>query len=133
MNHPPLAGHPADTGLELCEGSALQERGLAVSFDIQLWDHPARAFALRFDGRPVAYVNRCAHVPAEMDWQPDHFLDDSGEWIMCAIHGAIYDPRDGRCAGGPCPGGKLIEVKVDERDGKVYWYPSADVQPAFPD
>jgi hypothetical protein len=36
---------------------------------------PARAFALRFDGRVVAYLNRCAHVPTEMDWQPGEFLD----------------------------------------------------------
>ena len=35
---------------------------------------PARAFALRFDGRVVAYLNRCAHVPTEMDWQPGQFL-----------------------------------------------------------
>ncbi|MCW7541703.1 Rieske 2Fe-2S domain-containing protein [Aquabacterium sp. A7-Y] len=124
---------PELKGVELCESAALQERGLAVSFDVLLWGGAARAFALRFDGRPVSYVNRCAHVPTEMDWQPDHFLDDSGEWIICSIHGAIYNPRDGRCAGGPCPGAKLIEVKVDERDGKVYWYPSADVQPVFQD
>lgn len=119
------------TGLELCDAAALEERGRAVSFDVLLWNDSVRAFALRFDGQPVAYVNRCAHVPAEMDWQPDEFLDDSREWIICSIHGAVYDPRSGRCVGGPCSGGRLIPLKVDERDGKVYWYPSEDIQPLF--
>jgi nitrite reductase/ring-hydroxylating ferredoxin subunit len=121
------------TGIELCASSELAERGKAVLFDVLLWNESARAFALRFEGRPVAYVNRCAHVPAEMDWQPGEFLDDSREWIICSIHGAIYDPRTGECMGGPCMRSRLIEVPVAERDGKVYWYPSDDVQPAFAD
>ena len=121
------------TGIELCASSELAERGKAVLFDVLLWNEGARAFALRFEGRPVAYVNRCAHVPAEMDWQPGEFLDDSREWIICSIHGAIYDPRTGECMGGPCMRSRLIEVPVVERDGKVYWYPSDDVQPAFAD
>lgn len=119
--------------IELCASEALAERGQAVMFDVLLWQEPVRAFALRFEGRAVAYVNRCAHVPVEMDWQPGHFLDSSGEWIICSMHGAAYDPRNGQCVGGPCLKGRLIEVPVVERDGKVYWYPSEEVQPAFPD
>lgn len=120
-------------GIELCDSQALSERGKAVLFDVRLWSEHVRAFALRFEGRVVAYVNRCAHVPAEMDWQPGEFLDDSREWIICSIHGAVYDPRSGECVGGPCARSRLIEVPVVERDGKVYWYPSDDVQPALTD
>lgn len=123
--------HDASSGIELCASAELEERGQAVVFDVMLWDDLARAFALRFDGRPVAYVNRCAHVPAEMDWQPGQFLDDSREWIICSIHGAIYQPADGQCVAGPCAGARLIPVRVEERDGKVYWYPSRDIQPVF--
>ena len=35
----------------LCSASELAERGSAVGFDVLLWRQPARAFALRFDGR----------------------------------------------------------------------------------
>lgn len=117
--------------LELCAGSELAERGTAFVWDVLLWGEAVRAFALRFDGVPVAYINRCAHVPTEMDWQYGEFLDGDREWIMCSIHGAVYDPRDGRCVGGPCLNGRLMPVQVEERGGTVYWYPSRDIRPAF--
>ncbi len=68
---------------------------------------PARAFAMRFDGKVVAYLNRCVHVPTELDWQPGEFLDSGKEFILCSIHGAAYEPRNGHCIGGPCGRGKL--------------------------
>jgi nitrite reductase/ring-hydroxylating ferredoxin subunit len=117
----------------LCASAELAERGRAVVFDVLLYRQAARAFALRFDGRVVAYVNRCAHVPTEMDWQPGEFLDAEHEFIVCSIHGAVYDPATGRCAGGPCGGGRLTPLAVEERDGQVYWYPSRDIRPAFAD
>ncbi|WP_348754567.1 Rieske 2Fe-2S domain-containing protein, partial [uncultured Aquincola sp.] len=88
-----------------------------------------RGFALRFDGRVVGYVNRCVHVPTEMDWQEGQFLDMDRRWILCSIHGAAYEPADGRCVGGPCGRGKLTAITLQERDGQVYWYPSRDIRP----
>ena len=113
----------------LCPSSELEERGLAMVFDVMLWRQPARAFALRFDGRVVAYMNRCAHVPTELDWQPGEFLDQDKRWIICSIHGATYEPADGYCIAGPCRGEQLMTLDVVERDGQVYWYPSPDIQP----
>ena len=82
----------------------------------------------------MAYLNRCAHVPTEMDWQPGEFLDADKRHIVCAIHGATYEPASGRCLGGPCDRGRLMTIEVGERDGQVYWYPSRDVKPlAFDD
>jgi nitrite reductase/ring-hydroxylating ferredoxin subunit len=117
----------------LCSSHELQEKGKALVFDVLHYKAPATAFALRFDGQVVAYLNRCAHVPAEMDWQPGEFLDAGREFILCSIHGAEYEPRDGRCIGGPCGRGRLTPLKVTEHAGQVYWYPCADTQPAFAD
>ena len=117
----------------LCAAEQLTERGTALVFDVMHYRAPARAFAMRYDGQVVAYLNRCLHVPTEMDWQPGEFLDSSKEFIICSIHGAVYEPQSGRCAGGPCGRGKLTSLQVMERDGQVYWYPSRDTQPAFAD
>ncbi len=119
----------AETAVRLCAGSQLEERGAAFVFDVLHFREPARAFVLRFDGEVVGYLNRCAHVPAEMDWQPGEFLDSRREFILCAIHGAAYEPQTGRCVGGPCGRGRLTALRVAEREGEVYWYPSRDTQP----
>ena len=115
----------------LCPAADLVERGKAVVFDVLLWGQPARAFALRFDGALVAYINRCAHVPIEMDWQPGEFLDHDKRWIVCSIHGASYEPANGRCVGGPCGRSKLMPITVAELDGQACWYPSADIRPVL--
>ena len=113
----------------LCDARALEERGRAWVWDVIQYSRPARAFALRFDGVVRAYLNRCVHVPTEMDWQEGEFLDLDRRWILCSIHGAAYEPSDGRCVGGPCGRGRLTPVTVQEEAGQVYWYPSRDIRP----
>ena len=113
----------------LCESAALAERGKAVVWDVMQWGRPARAFALRIDGRVVGYLNRCVHVPTEMDWQEGEFLDMDRRWILCSIHGAHYDPANGQCVAGPCGRGKLTPVACHEQDGQVWWQPTDDIRP----
>ena len=122
-----------EAAIALCPSTELVEKGLAHVFDVLHFREPARAFVLRFDGRLVAYLNRCLHVPTEMDWQYGEFLDSGKEFILCSTHGAAYEPLTGRCAGGPCGRGKLTAMNVEERDGQVYWYPSRDTRPVFAD
>ena len=117
--------------LRLCASTDLAEKGNAFVFDVRHFREPARAFALRFEGRVVAYLNRCLHVPTEMDWQHGKFLDSGKEFIMCSIHGAVYEPLSGRCAGGPCGRGRLTVIDAFEREGQVYWYPSGNIQSTF--
>jgi nitrite reductase/ring-hydroxylating ferredoxin subunit len=114
--------------VRLCASAELVEKGRALLWNVLQWRRPARAFALRHEGRVVAYLNRCAHVPTEMDWQIGEFLDSRQEFIVCAIHGASFNPRTGRCVGGPCAGSSLIALRVEERGGEVYWYPSRDTR-----
>ncbi len=116
-------------GEALCASTDIVERGRAWVWDVLEHGRPVRAFALRFDGQLIGYLNRCVHVAAEMDWQPGEFLDTDQRWIVCSIHGATYEPANGRCVGGPCGRGRLKPVAVRELDGQVYWYPSLDIRP----
>ena len=116
----------------LCASAALEEKGKAIVFDVLHYREPARAFALRFEGKVVAYLNRCVHVPTELDWQPGEFLDSGKEFILCSIHGAAYEPRHGKCIGGPCGRGGLTPIAAEERDGEVWWLPTAATRPLPP-
>lgn len=75
---------------------------------------------MRYFGTVYAYLNRCAHVPIELDWQRGRFFDMTGHYLICAGHGAHFEVRDGRCAMGPCKGARLHAVDVFERDGAVF-------------
>jgi nitrite reductase/ring-hydroxylating ferredoxin subunit len=92
-----------DAPIPLCNSADLANGGEAVSFDVVFGGQTCRAFAIRFEGRAQAYLNRCAHVAMEMDWQPDRFFDDSGRWLLCSTHGAVYQPDTGACAGRALP------------------------------
>ncbi len=77
-------------------------------------------FVVRVRGLISAYVNRCPHTGAPLNWLPDQFLDYAGELIQCATHGALFHPLDGECVRGPCLGQFLQPLRVEVRQGVVY-------------
>jgi nitrite reductase/ring-hydroxylating ferredoxin subunit len=117
-----------DELLPLCNASDLVEGGEAVPFDIDYAGQTCRAFAIRYEGLPHAYLNRCTHVAMELDWQPNRVFDDSGQWLLCGSHGAAYRPDTGQCVGGPCHGG-LVKIMLSENDGVVYWHSAYNLRP----
>lgn len=100
------------------------ERGAGVRFEAVIDGHTEPAFVVRVNGRVYAYLNKCAHVPIELDWIEGEFFDISKSYIICATHGAYYRPDDGFCLGGPCSGQRLMPVSVVEEDGHIYWLQS---------
>ena len=114
----------------LCPTEALQDSALAIAFEVSYFGQIEAAFVVRFQGEVHAYLNRCSHVPMQMDYQPNHFFDSTGQWLICATHGAMYDPPTGHCRMGPCRGG-LIKIAVSEAHGEVHWHTSDKFQPAL--
>ncbi len=112
----------------LCNSHELRDAELAVPFDVVYAGQTCRAFAVRSRGRVSAFLNRCTHVAMEMDYQPNRFFDDSGQWLMCATHGATYAPDSGACASGPCRGG-LVRIALREQGGVVFWGQQANLKP----
>ncbi|MBC7608733.1 MAG: Rieske 2Fe-2S domain-containing protein [Polaromonas sp.] len=117
-----------DNLLPLCNSADLLDGAQAVPFDVVYSGQTCRAFAVRFNGAPHAYLNRCTHVAMELDWRPNRIFDASGQWLLCASHGAAYLPDTGQCAGGPCHGG-LVKILLSEDDGVVYWQSAYNLKP----
>ena len=105
----------------ICSSAALADSGLGVRFEVEYFGQPAPAFAVRYAGQVQAYLNRCAHVPMELDWQEGVFFDSAGRDLLCSTHGATYDAQSGRCLGGPCNRSALVKLRVEERQGNVYF------------
>ena len=117
----------------ICKGADLPEGGRGVRFAIAAAPGEEKGFAIRHLGHVHGFVNRCPHLGTELDWQPGEFLDGGREFIICAIHGASYAAQTGRCIGGPCGQGRLLAIETFERDDDVWWQPTRDTRPAFPD
>lgn len=120
-----------DVAIPICASSALEEGGKGVRFPVTAGGEDRTGFVIRYGNTVYGYLNRCAHVPIELDWNEGEFFESSGLYLMCSTHGAIYVPESGRCAGGPCRGGSLRPIVVFEQDGQVFWRPDDYIRPAM--
>lgn len=104
----------------ICARADLEEGGRGVRFEVRRMDQPQPAFVIRFGGLPRAYLNRCGHIPVELDYQPGDFFDPSRLYLICSTHGALYDPATGACLGGRCNGRGLTPLTVVEEGDGIY-------------
>lgn len=98
----------------ICPPGMLTDGGHGVRFTVRQQGALLPAFAIRYRGRVHAYLNRCAHKLTELDWEPGEFFDAERRYLVCATHGALYDPESGLCVAGPCRGASLVRVPVRE-------------------
>lgn len=125
-----IASPPAGW-IRVCASDELEEGGDGVRFELppaRAGGQPVAAFVVRYDGRPRAWLNICRHVPIELDWMPGKFFDVSGLYVVCATHGATYEPDTGHCIAGPCKGASLEAVAVIECDAAVWANPARSSQ-----
>ena len=111
----------ADGERLICPSGALVNAGKAVRFEVEYFGERAPAFVVRFEERVYGYLNRCGHLPMELDWREGEVFDYEGRDLICSTHGATYAAQSGKCLGGPCGGTPLVSLQVEERDGKVYF------------
>lgn len=120
-----------DVTIPICASSEVEDRGKGVRFPVTAGGEDRTGFVIRYGNALYGYLNRCAHVPIELDWNEGEFFESSGLYLMCSTHGAIYIPETGRCAGGPCRGGSLRTITVFEQDNQIFWRPDEYVKPAM--
>ena len=93
--------------------------GCSKKFTLTCDGQQVEGFVINYRGGFYAYLNRCCHIPMPMDWFENQFLSEDGRFIICATHGATYDPATGECVAGPCPGEYLERLPLQVVDGAV--------------
>ena len=103
----------------VCRRDELPEGGRAVRFEIRRQSHDLPAFAVAYDGEVHAFVNVCPHRGTSLDWQPGEVFDETGLYLICATHGALFEPDSGLCIAGPCQGAYLQKIPLKLEDDQV--------------
>jgi nitrite reductase/ring-hydroxylating ferredoxin subunit len=68
-------------------------------------------FAVRHAGRVQVWRDACPHYgDTPLAWRRDAYLNADASRIVCAAHGAQFDPATGECLLGPCLGQRLTPV-----------------------
>lgn len=104
----------------ICASEDLSDGGPGFRFRVSIRSRQAPAFVVRYRGGVYGYLNECAHKAVELDWEEGHFFDAEGRHLICATHGALYEPVSGACAGGRCGRLGLTALPVVERDGQIF-------------
>lgn len=94
--------------------------GMTKKFRLRCRGEAIEAVLLNYEGRLYAYVNRCRHISLSMDWVDNHFFSEDKRYLICANHGATYEPATGECVWGPCFGAFLQGVPLEISDGKIF-------------
>ena len=62
----------------------LHNEAQGLRFELSALGEFATGFVVRYHGKPYAYVNQCAHVPVELDWNQGDFFTAQKDYIICA-------------------------------------------------
>ena len=114
-----MPGKPLTHSPALCALHDLPDPG-SRGFCVDTPSGPLDLFLVRQGARVHAYLNRCPHTGAPLDWVPDRFLSLDGEHIQCATHDARFRIADGLCVAGPCSGDRLQPLALRVEAGQVY-------------
>jgi nitrite reductase/ring-hydroxylating ferredoxin subunit len=93
----------ADSDGEPAEGECRE-------FTYRYGEEEREGFVVRSGGRLHAYRNACPHTGAPLNWSPNRFLTEDGDYLICALHGALFRIEDGLCVAGPCHGQRLEKL-----------------------
>lgn len=98
--------------------AAVAEPG-ALEFAVGDGDWPFRGVVVRWQGGVYAYANVCPHQRHPLNLTPSGFFNPPHTLLLCASHGAVFEPDSGRCVAGPCVGAALRSLPCRVVDGEI--------------
>lgn len=96
------------------------EPGTTKKFTMRRGGRDLEALLVNYQGTHFAYVNRCPHTGITLDWVNNQFFSADQRYLMCATHGAVFEPPSGECIWGPCVGLSLQSLPIEIADGQIY-------------
>ena len=94
--------------------------GKARNFVLRIGDGRFHGFVVRIGEAAYGYVDSCPHAGLPLAQELDNYLSPDGALIVCSWHGALFDPENGQCVGGPCVGARLTQWPVEVRDDAIF-------------
>ena len=94
--------------------------GTSKKFTMRRGQRELEALLVNFEGNYFAYINRCPHTGITLDWVNNQFFSSDQRYLMCATHGAVFEPPTGECVWGPCFGLSLQKLEVEIEDQRIY-------------
>ena len=94
--------------------------GMTKKFTLSNGKYSVEGMLLNYQGTLHAYVNRCPHIGISLDWVDNQFFTLDGRYLMCANHGATFEPATGECIWGPCVGTALQSVPPEIEGEKIF-------------
>ena len=94
--------------------------GHARGFDVLVDKETISIICVRQAQQIFAYKNNCPHTGINLKWVAYQFIDDSGQYLVCSTHGALFQIEDGYCIAGPCAGDALQEIVVKLEHGNIF-------------
>jgi nitrite reductase/ring-hydroxylating ferredoxin subunit len=94
--------------------------GATKKFKIRRGEFDTEAMLVNYQGTLFAYLNRCPHVGISLDWVDNQFFTVDRRYLMCANHGAVFEPPTGECVWGPCVGAGLQKLDLEIEGEKIF-------------
>ncbi|MGV6826108.1 MAG: Rieske (2Fe-2S) protein [bacterium] len=108
-----------EAGMVLCNLKDLADPD-SRGFELETETGQVGIFLVRHGEQVHGYRNSCPHTGAPLEWQPHQFLDITGHFVQCALHGALFTLDKGYCVRGPCAGQSLQAIDVTvASDGEI--------------
>lgn len=92
---------------------------MTKKFSLRCRGSTVEGLLVNYEGKFFAYVNRCRHIAISMDWVDNQFFTEDQRYLICANHGATYEPTTGACVWGPCLGEMLETVPLEIQGKKI--------------